>query len=314
MDPQGLGAPHAGADEDAGIAVPKELLDGEGPADGGVRPDLDAHLQHLFLIAGEHRLGEAELRDAVLHHAADLVLGLEDGDVVSRLGKADGDCHAGGTASDHRSPLSLGEVLGHLHAVQVGIRDELLDLREVHRTALAAQHAVAHALLLVVADGGADEGHGIVLEEHLPGLHQLVLLKELDHIGDRRMDGAALPAHRLLAVQAPLCLALDKYSHGSILLVGLGGHSDQSRLSPIVPYPAIPYKDFRLSSPDLSLFPLLCPYGSRHVRIRNLPRRARNFQNIQFSPPLQTSPFLLKSFPEKSFCDDNRLRRGSFLV
>ena len=60
---------------------------------------------------------------------------------------------------------------------------------------------VAFALLLIVADQRADHTERIVLKEHLPCLIGLSVQKELNHIGDGRMDGASLTAHRLFAIE-----------------------------------------------------------------------------------------------------------------
>ena len=66
--------------------------------------------------------------------------------------------------------------------------------------AFLAQHAMPRALLLVVADQGANCGQGIVLKENLPCLGEFILFEQLDYLGDWRVDGAALLTHGLFAV------------------------------------------------------------------------------------------------------------------
>ena len=41
FDVQSVGLPDAGADEDGLVAVPEQIVDADGPADGGVGPHLD---------------------------------------------------------------------------------------------------------------------------------------------------------------------------------------------------------------------------------------------------------------------------------
>lgn len=79
---------------------------------------------------------------------------------------------------------------------------------------LAPLDAVAFALLLVVADEGADDAHRVVDEEHLACFIDLSVEEEPDHLGDIRLSRAAFEAaERLLALEAAACLIDDMDGH-----------------------------------------------------------------------------------------------------
>ena len=214
LDVQGVGLPHARAQEDGLVAVAEQILDGDRAADGRVRAHLDV-LEHevMILEVVQHGLGQAEGWDAVAQHAADLVLALEDGDLIALAREDDRDgqpCRAG--ADDrHADAVALGRALDHL--VGIGAGDVVLDGGEVHRRALAAQHAVPLALVLVIAHQRADGGQRIVFKERPPGLVELSVEHHADHLGNRRVDRAALLALGHLAVEAALRLLEHMYGH-----------------------------------------------------------------------------------------------------
>ena len=84
LDVHGVGLPEARADKDALVAVPEEVVDGDGLADGGIGADVDAlQLEVAVLEVVQHAVGQAVVGDAVPHDAADLVAGIEDGDIVT---------------------------------------------------------------------------------------------------------------------------------------------------------------------------------------------------------------------------------------
>ena len=154
----------------------------------------------------QHRVGQTEVGDAVAHHAADLVLGIEDGDPVAVAGQDDGNGEARGACSDDGHPAAV-EGRGALHhLVGIGGGDIVFDDGEVHRHILDAPDAVPLALFLVVADQRADGGEGVVLKEHPAGLVELAVLQEPDDLRDIGVDGAALPAAGLLAAETAVGL------------------------------------------------------------------------------------------------------------
>ena len=151
----------------------------------------------------QYAVGQAVVGDAVPHHAADLVPGVKDGDVVAPPCQQHGDGQARRAGTHHGGLHAVlgGGALGHL--VGVGGGDIVLD--DGKMDGVVAGHPVADAvplaLVLVVADQGADRGQGVVLEEHPARLVQPVLLQQPDGLGNVGVDGAALLAHRLLAAE-----------------------------------------------------------------------------------------------------------------
>ena len=89
----------------------------------------------------------------------------------------------------------------------------MLDGGKVHRRALAAQHAVALALVLVVAHKAAHRGEGVVFKQHPARLVEVAVQHQADHLRDGRMDGAALLALRHFAVEAALRLVQHVIGH-----------------------------------------------------------------------------------------------------
>ena len=78
---------------------------------------------------------------------------------------------------------------------------------------LPAQDAVAGALRLMVADDGADDGHGVVGEELRACVHHLVLAELLDDLRNGGVNGAALLAEGTFALETAVCFGDDSKSH-----------------------------------------------------------------------------------------------------
>ena len=79
---------------------------------------------------------------------------------------------------------------GDLAVFEPLLGDVLLnDGAELDGLSLLIQDAVPGALPLVVADDGADQTHGIVIKEELPGLIELLFPEQGDGFGNIRMDG-----------------------------------------------------------------------------------------------------------------------------
>ena len=222
FDMEAARLPGAGADEDRVEAIGEEVVEVERLADRRVRADLDAERLQLRLIALEDGLRQAELRDAVAHHAADLVLALKDRDVVALLREAHGDGDARGARADDGDLLVLRWLALEHGPVEVGVGDVVLDARDLHGASLAALDAVALALRLVIADEGADDAHRIVREEHRARLAALAGEEQADHLGDIGLRGAAREAaKRFFALQAAARLVDNMYSHSTSFLFGL---------------------------------------------------------------------------------------------
>ena len=153
----------------------------------------------------QHGLGQAELRDAVAQHAADLIVALKDRDVVAVTCQNDRNGQARRAGADDGGLFAVGRrgTLGHLAGV--GGRDVVLDDREVHRRTFDAAHAMALALVFVVADQRADRRQGVVLKQHTARFVELVGLQKADDLGNIGVDRAALLAAGHLAAKAVVC-------------------------------------------------------------------------------------------------------------
>jgi hypothetical protein len=205
LDVHGVGLPQTGTDEHALVAVAEQVIDGDGLADGGVGPDMDAlELKVAVLEIVQHTVGQAVVGDAVPHHAADLIPGIKNGDIIAPARQQHGNGQAGRACAHHGGLHAVpgGGALGHL--VGIGGGDIVLDDGKVDR--IVAGHpvadAVALALVLVVADQRADCGQGVVLKQHPACGIQLVCLEQTDDLGDVGVDGTALLAHGLFAAEA----------------------------------------------------------------------------------------------------------------
>src|SRR5699024_8571243 len=199
-DAQFLGPPDAGADEDGLVAVPLQIVDGQGLADGCVGPDLDAQLFQLGLVPVQDLLGQPEFGDAVAQHAADLLPAFKKGDAVALLRQPHRDGEARRPRADDGHPLPLGRLRLELHPIQVGVRNVIFDAGDVYRRALDALDAMPLALLFVVADQRTDHRQGVVAEKHLPRFLQPVLPEQADHVRDGRLDGTACAAAGIFAL------------------------------------------------------------------------------------------------------------------
>ena len=202
LDFQRVGTPHAGADEDGLVAVPEQVVHLEGLAHIGVGTHLDVlEAQMAVLEIVQHRLGQAEFRDAVAQHAADLVVALKDGHIVAVAGQNDRDGQTGRAGTDDGHPLAvrLCRAVGHLAGIGGG--NVVFNDGKVHRRALDAADTVTLALVLVVADEAANGGQGVVLKQHPARLIELVVLEQADDLRDVGVDGAALLTAGIFAPQ-----------------------------------------------------------------------------------------------------------------
>ena len=226
LDVHGVCLPQTCTDEHALVAVAEQIVDGDGPADGGVGAHLDVlQLQMTVLEIIQHAVRQAVVGDAVAHHAADLIPGVKDGHIVApaRQQHSNGQACRAGTHHSGLYAVFGGRACGHL--VGVGGGDIVLDDGKVHR--VMAGHpvadAVALALVLVVADQRADRGQGVVFEQHPACGIQLVCLEQTDDLRDIGVDGAALLTHRLFAAEAAVGFVQNMKCHGFLLLFPLRG-------------------------------------------------------------------------------------------
>ena len=215
-DAERLGAPGPRADEHGVVAVAEQVVDEQRVADGGVGPDLDAEPLERQPVARDGRAWQAEVWDAVAEHAADLGALFEDGDVDACLGEPEG-CHdACRAASDDRGFLTGRRGRFGPHAVEVCVGHVGFDGRELHRCALASEHAAALALHAVVAHQRTDERERVVPEQQRAGLLDAALFEQGDGLGNGGVDRACLLAARPFAAEAALSVFDDVQGHACL--------------------------------------------------------------------------------------------------
>ena len=203
LDVQRVGPPYAGADEDCLVAVAEQILDLERLAHIGVGAHLDAlQAQMTVLKIVQHRLWQAEFRDAVAQHAADFIMAFKNRDIVAIAGQNDGNRQTRRAGADNRGLFAVGRSRALHHLAGVGGGNVVLNNREMHRRALDAADAVTLALVLVVADQRTDRGQGVILKQHTARLVQLVVFQQTDNLGDVGVNRAALLAAGHLAAKA----------------------------------------------------------------------------------------------------------------
>ena len=201
----GVGLPQTGTDEHALVAVAEQIIDGDGLADGGVGPHLDAlQLQMAVLEIVQHAVRQAIVGDAVAHDAANFIAGIKDGHIVAPACQQhrNGQARRAG-ANDCRLHAVFGGRAGG-HFVGVGRGNVVFNNGEVHRVVAwhPVAHAVALALVLVVAHQRTNGGQRVILKQHSASFVHLVCLEQPNDLRDVGVDGAALLAQRLFAAQA----------------------------------------------------------------------------------------------------------------
>ena len=157
LDSQLLGTPYAGADKDALISVPEQVLDFQGPSYGGIGTNPDSYGQKLFLIALQYRLGQTEFRYAVLQYAANLVPGVKNGYTVPLLCQKDGDCDTRRPRPDNSHLFPVLWLALDVNTLQACVRYIILYAAHMNRLPLPSQDTVALALPLMIAYKGTHQ-------------------------------------------------------------------------------------------------------------------------------------------------------------
>ena len=200
----------AGADEHGLEAHLEQLVDGQHPADDHVGHHMDALGLQLGDLVGHDGLGQTELGDTVHQHAAGSMQGLENGHVIALLGQVAGAGQTGRAGTDHGHLLAVGLRLGgHLvDVLPIPVGHEPLQTADGHRLALHAADALALALALLGAHTAGQGRQGIGGGDDLVGSLEVALGYLMNKLGDAHIDGAALDALGVFAVQAAACLFL----------------------------------------------------------------------------------------------------------
>ena len=119
--------PDARADEDGIVAIAEQRVQCDDTANRRIGADMDAEFHEFFLIAIQDGKWQAERRDAVTHHAAELALAFKNRDVVTALGQFNADCYPGRARTDHCDVLSLGRLMLHDDLIEIDVRDVMLN-------------------------------------------------------------------------------------------------------------------------------------------------------------------------------------------
>ena len=140
----------------------------------------------------ENTFRKPEIRNSVAENAANFVFSFENGNLVAFARKEYRDCQAGRSGADDRDPHPVGRSRSFDHFCAVGGRNIAFNRRKMNGGSFAAKHTVAFTLVFVVADQTADSGQRVVFKKHPSGFVQLAVKHQLDHGGDRCVDGTAL--------------------------------------------------------------------------------------------------------------------------
>ena len=210
---QRLGAPDAGGDKDRGISVAEKIFDGQRFTECRIGAEENAHSLHQMLIPGDQGLGKTEIRNAVFQHAADLIVVIKHGDVVSILCQLNGGGQPRRAGTDDSDFFAFLFDLFDFHAVKVGIGNKTFNIVERDRCTFVIEDTVSCALCFMVTDDGADDGHRIVVKKHLACFHQTVFLERPDGLRNRGMDGTTFLAHGFPALEATVGFCENAYGH-----------------------------------------------------------------------------------------------------
>ena len=127
VDAETLCAPSSCSHEDCFIAVAEEVVYAECTADCRVRADVNAKRAELLLVTVNRRERQAEIRNAIAQHAANLLHTLEDRDPVALLCKLYADDNAGGSRANYGDVVSVVGLACEYELVEIGIRDVVLN-------------------------------------------------------------------------------------------------------------------------------------------------------------------------------------------
>ena len=222
LDAETTRPPDARAHEYRRVTIIKEVVEVQGAAQRRMRADMHTEGLELLLVGVENLPRQAKIGNAVTHHAAETAHALEDRYIVAVLRQLRRHREARRPRADDRHTLLLARRMLHQTVlVQIGIRDVVLNGRNLHGTGamLLAQNAVSFALLFMVANQRTDIAHGIVLEQHDARLIAAPRQKEANHLRNIRLQRTPpLHAQRFLALQAAPRLVNDMYSHSYPLI------------------------------------------------------------------------------------------------
>ena len=180
-----------------------QLVDGYGLSDDHVGLNLDSKLLYILNLRSHYSgLGQTELGDAVNQHAAGLVKGLENGNLIAHLSQVSGTGQSRRTGTDHRylMPVGLLRLLRHNAVLSGPVRYEPFQLSDGNCLSLDSSDALALTLALLRAYSSADRGKGAGFCNGLRGFLEFSFFYLLDKLRDIDGNRAALNAAGVLAV------------------------------------------------------------------------------------------------------------------
>ena len=161
----------------------------------------------------QHGFGQAEIRNAIAQHTADFILPLKNRHLISLAGEDYRDGQSRRAGADDRRTHAVGRRRAFFHLLGIGRGNVLLNRREMHRHAIAAQHTMPLALLFMTADHRTDARQRIILKEHFARLVHFASKHQLNHVGDWRVNRAAALAHGILAVETAARFLQNMHRH-----------------------------------------------------------------------------------------------------
>ena len=197
----------AGADEHGmETHLVDHLLDGEEAPDQCVALEFHAELLELADLGIHDRVRQAEVRNAVLEHAARLVEGLVDRDITARLGHVGRARHAGGAGSDDADAEQVAlDVRNVRPALLDGeVADPPLQPADGHGLERVAYRADALALVFLGAHTPADRRQQVCPRDDVVGSAEILLGDPVNEVRNGDVDRAAADAGLVGAHQAAL--------------------------------------------------------------------------------------------------------------
>ncbi len=152
----------------------------------------------------DHAVGQAEVGDAVLEHAAGLVEGLVDRHVAAGLGHVGRAGHARRARTDDADLEAVGLDVGNVGPAfgDRHVADEALEPADRHRLQRLAHRAHAFALVFLRAHAPAHRRQQVGVGDDVVGAVEILALDLLDEAGNVDADRAAAHAGLVGAVQA----------------------------------------------------------------------------------------------------------------
>ena len=186
-----------------------QVVDGDGASHHHVVLELGSEFAHVLYLVPHHGvLGQTERRYAVHQHSAELVQGLENGNIVAHsqqvLGA--GDARRAATHDGHLMAVFACRS-GKLHMIFAGVvAHKTFQLAYGDGLETSSHYAFAFALCLLRAHTSAHRRQGGVLVYNLCGFVEIAFGNAFDEIGDFDVDGASLHTGGFLALQTALRL------------------------------------------------------------------------------------------------------------